>query len=41
MYNLNEAIGFIGDRIAVFDRDGGRLLLDIVSGKKLFVKGGE
>jgi hypothetical protein len=40
MFNMKDAIGWIGDRIAVFAFDGGRVLLDVVSGKKMFVKGG-
>lgn len=41
MFNLKDAIGWLGDRVAVFDIDGGRLLLDVVSGKQVFVKGGK
>lgn len=38
MYNMRDVIGWLGDRIAVFNREGGRLLLDVVSGKTMFVK---
>ena len=40
MFNMNNAIGWIGDRVAVFEWYGGRLLLDVVSGKRMIVKGG-
>jgi hypothetical protein len=39
MFNMKNAIGWIGN-IAVFPVDGGRLLLDMASGKRMFVKGG-
>ena len=40
MFNMKAAIGWIGDRIAVFKWDDGRLLLDTVSGNQMLVKGG-
>ena len=39
MFNMKDAIGWIGN-VAVFRTDGGRWLYDVVTNKKVFVKGG-
>lgn len=40
MFNMKNVIGWIGN-VAVFPADCGRWLVDMTSGKKMFVKGGE
>lgn len=39
MFNIKNAIGWIGN-IAVFRAENGRWLVDMYSGKRVFVKGG-
>ena len=40
VFNMKNVIGWIGN-VAVFPADCGRWLVDMTSGKKMFVKGGE